>query len=110
MRKIANLVVAASTILTLLMAVGDLTSSPAMVNADAVFPRKSETGKNVYKYKSTYAPKDGEGFQEYSDTYDPAKRIRKKTHRKKVMRKVQKIKNGTIINTSKANKLNWLTE
>lgn len=68
-------------------------------------------GKNVYKYKTTYAPDENEGdFQEFTDTYDPRSRIRKKSQRKKVLRKVQKLKKGKTINQSKARKLNFVTD
>ena len=72
--------------------------------------KQAEKGKNVYTYKSTYVQDPNESFEAYSDTYDPSNRIRKKSHRKKVLRKVKKIKKDTTINTSKARSLSYIPE
>lgn len=72
--------------------------------------KQAEKGKNVYTYKSTYVQDPNESFEAFSDTYDPTNRIRKKSHRKKVLRKVKKIKKDSTINTSKARPLKYMPE
>lgn len=115
MRKIANLLVAVGTIFTVLFSQGALDNqrgTPADLGTQnlAMAKKPVEKGRNVYSYKSTYVQDPNEKFQEFSDTYDPQKRIRKKTQRKKVLRKVKKIKKESQINTSKARPLNYVPE
>lgn len=64
----------------------------------------------MYTYKSTYVQDPNESFEAFSDTYDPSTRIRKKSNRKKVLRKVKKIKKESTINTSKGRPLNYMPE
>lgn len=64
----------------------------------------------MYTYKSTYVQDPNKNFEAFSDTYDPSSRIRKKSTRKKVLRKVKKIKKESTINTGKARPLNYMPE